>query len=193
MGSSYEDNIRFGYNMLPTTFGFYFFSQFCFGIVMLFAGFSYSGNDFCQQKVDNKSISDQYNLLGPQGSIVLWNKFLGLALISQGIVLTFLCTILQLFEHFIQPPLSDSANIGNFSNPIVIAMFVILTIIQLVFASLGINTVFSNIVPIQCIQNQMGNNFPYITMLIYSWVSVISFISVGLGILIVVGMSVITR
>ena len=191
MGSSYEDNIRFGYNMLPTTFGFYFFSQFCFGIIFLFAGLSYTANEFCQQKVNNMSISDQYNLLGPEGSIVLWNKFMGVTLISQGIVLTFMSTILQLFEHFTLSNQSGNSHIGRFSNPIVIAILITLTIIQLIFASLGINTVFSNTVPLQCIANQMGNNFPYVTMLIYSWLSVISFISVAVSILIVVGMSVI--
>jgi len=191
MGVSYEDNIRFGYNMLPTTFGFYFFSQFCFGIIFLFAGLSFTAKEFCQLKVNNVSIPDNYNLLGPQGSIVLWNKSMGIALISQGIVLMFMCTILQLFEHFTETNPPGNSRIGRFSNPIVIAIIVILTLIQLIFASLGINTVFSSTVPFECIENQMGNNFPYVTMLIYSWISVISFISIGVGILIVVVISVV--
>jgi hypothetical protein len=46
--------------------------------------------------------------------------------------------------------------------------------------------VFGKKIQPDCMHNHAGNNFAYVTMLIYSWISVLSFSSIGVCILLVI-------
>ena len=169
--------------LISLTIAFYFFSQFMFGVIFMFTGFSYTGDNFCTLPVNGTLLDDPDKLLGPEGAIVEWNKMMGIVLIVSTLVVTIVCTTISVAEKYCR----------NDGEPTVaknVTLFLVgcLSIVQLVLTCLGMNYIFGNKIQSDCVHSHAGDNFAYVTMLIYSWISVLSFSSIGFCILVVIGL-----
>ena len=149
----------------------------------MFTGFSYTGDNFCTLPVNGFLLDDPYKLLGPNGAVVEWNKMMGIVLIISTLVVTIVCTTISVAE--------KSLTAYGATEPVVakyVTLFLVgcLSIVQLVLTCLGMNYIFGNKIQQDCVHNHAGNNFAYVTMLIYSWISVLSFSSIGFCLLAVI-------
>jgi len=141
------------------TIAFYFFAQFIFGVIFMFTGFSYTGDNFCTLPVNGTLLDDPNKLLG----IVEWNKIMGIVLV------TIVCTSISVVESYLQKHTSVAKH--------VIACLSFVT-------CLGMNYIFGNKVQADCVHSHAG----YVTMLIYSWISVLSFSSIGFCLLVIIAL-----
>ena len=181
-------NIESPYNvmaqlLISLTIAFYFFAQFMFGVIFMFTGFSYTGDNFCTLPVNGTLIDDPDKLLGPNGAIVEWNKMMGIVLIISTLVVTIICTTISIAEKY-----SKHDKEPTIAKNITLFMVGCLSIVQLVLTCLGMNYIFGNKIQSDCVHNHAGDNFAYVTMLIYSWISVLSLSSFGFSILVVIGL-----
>jgi hypothetical protein len=169
--------------LISLTVAFYFFSQFIFGVIFMFTGFSYTGDEFCAMPVNGTLLLDPDKLLGPSGAIVEWNKMMGIVLILSTLSVSIVCLVISFVEKVI-----DADNEPDTAKYVTLLLVGGLTIVQLVLTCIGMNYVFGKKVQFDCIHNNAGNNFAYVTMLIYSWISVLSFSSIGFCLVVVVGL-----
>jgi len=99
---------------------------------------------FCQNP--GNLVKDPFNELGPKGDIVRWLTVLTISLIVIPILIS------------ITVPRIDQ----RYSQFLIFASFVYLTTWEII----GIEKIFSNRIPVECIDYKMGNNFPYVIMLV---------------------------
>jgi len=171
--------------LISLTIAFYFFSQFIFGVIFMFTGFSYTGDNFCTLPVNGTLLDDPDKLLGPKGAIVEWNKMMGIVLITSTMVVTIVCSTISIAEKYLAHHEANEPIIAKY-----VTLFLVgcLSIVQLVLTCLGMNYVFGNKIQEDCMHSRAGDNFAYVTMLIYSWISVLSFSSIGFCILAVIAL-----
>jgi len=112
------------------------------GILCFVAVYGNDVNDFCQNP--GNLVKDPSNELGPKGDIVRWLTVMAISLL----VVPFVISISNI-------TLDDV-----YSQVLIFASFVYLTTWEII----GIEKIFSNRIPIECINYQMGNNYPYVIM-----------------------------
>jgi hypothetical protein len=171
--------------LISLTVAFYFFSQFIFGVIFMFTGFSYTGDNFCTLPVNGTLLDDPDKLLGPEGAIVQWNKMMGIVLITSTMVVTIVCSTISIAEKYLA---NNDANEPIIAKYVTLFLVGCLSIVQLVLTCLGMNYIFGNKIQEDCMHSHAGDNFAYVTMLIYSWISVLSFSSIGFCILAVIAL-----
>ena len=167
------------------TIAFYFFAQFIFGVIFMFTGFSYTGDNFCTLPVNGTLLDDPNKLLGPTGAIVEWNKIMGIVLVTSSLVVTIVCTSISVVESYLQKHTSTEHGVAKHVTLFLIAC---LSFVQFVLTCLGMNYIFGNKVQADCVHSHAGDNFAYVTMLIYSWISVLSFSSIGFCLLVIIAL-----
>jgi len=121
--------------LISLTVAFYFFTQFIFGVIFLFTGFSDTGDSFCSLPVNGTSLSDPETLLGPSGAIVEWNQMMGIVLIVSTLVSTVVCSVLSFAEKMLNPSLSEP----KIAKWVVLLLIGGLSIVQLMLTCLGMN------------------------------------------------------
>ena len=155
------------------TIAFYFFAQFIFGVIFMFTGFSYTGDNFCTLPVNGTLLDDPDKLLGPTGAIMEWNKMMGIVLIISTLVVTIVCSTISVAEKYLAKNGASEPDVAKY-------------VTSFLVGCLGMNYIFGNKIQQDCVHNHAGNNFAYVTMLIYSWNSVLSFSSIGFCLLAVI-------
>ena len=114
------------------TIAFYFFAQFIFGVIFMFTGFSYTGDNFCTLPVNGTLLDDPNKLLGPTGAIVEWNKIMGIVLVTSSLVVTIVCTSISVVESYLQKHTSVAKHVTLF-------LIACLSFVQFVLTCLGMN------------------------------------------------------
>jgi len=124
--------------LISLTVAFYFFSQFIFGVIFMFTGFSYTGDEFCSMSVNGTLLLDPDKLLGPSGAIVEWNKMMGIVLILSTLSVTIVCLVIFCVDRVLEQENAEPVTAKH----VTLILVGGLTIVQLVLTCLGINYIF---------------------------------------------------
>jgi len=152
---------------------------FTFGIVFTIAGYSDTADNFCIQNID----LDTSGLLGPDGSIVQWNKELGIAFL---VATTYHIFIQNMMRCMVEKSMGSNS-VNTYIEWFLAMVFVLFVF---VYAVISHTVTLQDRVSVECRNTEIWfYKMPFLTMQLFSVFSLVVIVTVA-SIIVVMGMMI---